>query len=187
MDEISIHVFLTFTQSVYCAPKSIKAPRSSQWSKWDATDCSTLVNLRRCDTSRPLEECLSRTRKFVILKKGAVMCHRPARTTENVIFDFAALFQFKVKRQWMRRGRRIVAYPRLFSWWCIPTELVMSPGQSLQLNSTQLLRLNASYPVGDVPRALQTMNAKNTKKITDSWECGREHNLRFWWRWHQPL
>ena len=30
----------------------------------------------------------------------------------------------------------------------------MSPGQSLQLNSTQLLRLNASSPVGDVPRAL---------------------------------
>ena len=25
------------------------------------------------------------------------------------------------------------------------------------------------------------------KKITDSWECGREHNLRVWWRWHQPF
>ena len=23
------------------------------------------------------------------------------------------------------------------------------------------------------------------EKITDSWECGREHNLRFWW--HQPF
>ena len=28
---------------------------------------------------------------------------------------------------------------------------------------------------------------KLRKKITDSWECGREHNLRFWWRWHQPF
>ena len=31
------------------------------------------------------------------------------------------------------------------------------------------------------------MNPKNTKKITDSWECGHGHNLRFWWRWHQPF
>ena len=36
-------------------------------------------------------------------------------------------------------------------------------------------------------RKLKTMNAKNMKKITDSWECGREHKLRFWWRWHQPF
>ena len=25
------------------------------------------------------------------------------------------------------------------------------------------------------------------EEITDSRECGREHNLRFWWRWHQPF
>ena len=29
------------------------------------------------------------------------------------------------------------------------------------------------------------MNPKNTKKISDSWECGREHNPRFWLQWHQ--
>ena len=30
------------------------------------------------------------------------------------------------------------------------------------------------------------MNPKNTReKITNSWECGREHSLRF--RWHQPF
>ena len=31
------------------------------------------------------------------------------------------------------------------------------------------------------------MNPKKFEKITHSCECGREHNLRFWWRWHQPL
>ena len=36
-------------------------------------------------------------------------------------------------------------------------------------------------------RSVKSINAKNTKKITDSWECGREHNLGFWWRWHQPF
>ena len=36
-------------------------------------------------------------------------------------------------------------------------------------------------------RSAKSMNHKNTKKITDSWECGCEHNLRFWWRWHQPF
>ena len=34
---------------------------------------------------------------------------------------------------------------------------------------------------------LKNMNPKNSKKITDSLECGREHNLRFWWRWLQPF
>ena len=29
-------------------------------------------------------------------------------------------------------------------------------------------------------RSVKTMNDKNTKKITDSWECGREHKFRFW-------
>ena len=29
-------------------------------------------------------------------------------------------------------------------------------------------------------RNLKSMTAKNTKKITDSRECGREHNLRVW-------
>ena len=36
-------------------------------------------------------------------------------------------------------------------------------------------------------RCVKSMNPKNTEKITDSWECGREHNLRFWWQWHRPL
>ena len=36
-------------------------------------------------------------------------------------------------------------------------------------------------------RSIKTMNGKNTKKITDSRECGREQNLRFWWRSHQPF
>ena len=36
-------------------------------------------------------------------------------------------------------------------------------------------------------RCLKSMNHKNSKKIIDSWECGREHNLRFWWWWHQPF
>ena len=34
---------------------------------------------------------------------------------------------------------------------------------------------------------VKCMNPKNTKKITYSWECGREHNLRFWSLWHQPF
>ena len=29
-------------------------------------------------------------------------------------------------------------------------------------------------------RSVKSMTAKNTKKITDSCECGREHNLQFW-------
>ena len=29
-------------------------------------------------------------------------------------------------------------------------------------------------------RIVKTRDAKNTKKITDSCECGREHNLRCW-------
>ena len=64
--------------------KSIKAPFSSCWSKWGggAILCgntplyvytlATLKFLRRWDTSRlrPMEECLSRTRTFVFLKRA---------------------------------------------------------------------------------------------------------------------
>ena len=35
--------------------------------------------------------------------------------------------------------------------------------------------------------ALKVWIPKRRKKITDSWECGREHNLRFRWRCHQPF
>ena len=88
-------VFLAFTQSPYCAPKSIKAPRSSDWSKWETTHCTTLATLaflRRCDMSRPLEEYLSRARKFVILKR-ALSCAIDQRAPRKMLFfDFAALF-----------------------------------------------------------------------------------------------
>ena len=53
---------------------------------------ATQAFLRRCDTSRPLEEYLSRTRTFVILKRAlscAIDQRAPWRT---LFFDFAALF-----------------------------------------------------------------------------------------------
>ena len=37
------------------------------------------------------------------------------------------------------------------------------------------------------PYKLEKYESQKFEKITDSWECGREHNLRFWWRWHQPF
>ena len=46
-------------------------------------------------------------------------------------------------------------------------------------------RQHAYTYIQQIGRKLKSMNAKIREKITDSWECGREHNLRFWWRWHQ--
>ena len=93
------------------------------------------------------------------------MCHRPARTMENVIFWLRCIVSSYVKRQWMRRAGGLLrihdcsvgdVYP--LSWWCPPckaynstqlnccvltrrNQLVMSPGHKIQKTNWNAIQL----------------------------------------------
>ena len=138
------HLPNSHSYSLYCASKSINAPRSSHWSKWDATHCTSLVNLRRwrfCDVVTRVGPWKNVYREQERLSYWKGRCHVPSTSAhhDGERYFLTSLHCFAIRKTSINAA---------------------GPADCCVSTTVQLVMY--TYWVGDVPRAKLTTQLNST-------------------------